>query len=59
MHIIDGLGHLCMRWYTKDLYDKHVGLNEDAFVTNKRAMDDYIIQKNYFKSKKAGKMGLE
>jgi len=32
-------------------------MNEDITAYNKKIMSDYIIQKNYFKSKKEGKAG--
>lgn len=44
MHLIDCFGHLVMKQYTKELYNKHIGVNEDTnAANNKKAMDDYII----------------
>ena len=43
---------------TKPIVDKYVGENENAYAFKKRkVMDDYIIQKNYFKSKKDAREG--
>ena len=58
MHFINCFGHVLMKQYTKNVYQKHVGINEDSFTSKKKEMDDYIIQKNYFKSKKDAKIGI-
>lgn len=58
MHLIDCAGHMIMRKWCQPLYEKHIGYDEEAFYSKKRQMDDYIIQKNYFKNKKDGKAGV-
>jgi len=32
MHCIDIAGHMLMKWYTKDIYDEHVGINDSLMV---------------------------
>ena len=58
MQAIDLAGHALLRYMTKPIVDKYVGENENAYAFKKRkVMDDYIIQKNYFKSKKDAREG--
>jgi hypothetical protein len=58
MQAIDLAGHALLRLMTKPIVDKYVGENEEAYAFKKRkVMDDYIIQKNYFKSKKDAREG--
>ena len=58
MQAIDLAGHALLRYMTKPIVDKYVGENEEAYAFKKRkVMDDYIIQKNYFKSKKDAREG--
>jgi hypothetical protein len=54
MHLIDLSGHALLRWWTWETYQKNVGEGDDAnFLFKKRkVIDDYLIQKNYFKAKK-------
>ena len=53
MQLIDLTGHACLRYMTRPIVDKYVGENEMEFAfKRKKVLDDYIIQKNYFKSKK-------
>ena len=56
MHAVDLSGHLAMRMLTQPIVDKHVGLNEMSFAFKKKTVDDYLVQKNYFKSKKENKL---
>lgn len=59
MQGIDLFGHALLRYMTKPIVDKYVGENENEYAFKKRkVMDDYIIQKNYFKSKKEARQGL-
>ncbi len=56
MQLLDITGHACLRYLTKPIVNKYVGENEMEFAfKKKRVMDDYLIQKNYFKSKKDAK----
>ena len=56
MQLLDITGHACLRYLTKPIDNKYVGENEMEFAfKKKRVMDDYLIQKNYFKSKKDAK----
>ena len=58
MHLIDCAGHLMMKRWTNNLYQEYVGINQDNLYSKsskKKQMDDYIIQKNYFKTRKEGK----
>ena len=58
LQAIDLAGHAMLRYMTKPIVDKYVGENENAYAFKKRkVMDDYIIQKNYFKSKKDAREG--
>jgi hypothetical protein len=50
---LDLAGHAALRYMTRPIVDKYVGENENEYAfKKKKIMDDYIIQKNYFKSKK-------
>lgn len=56
MQMLDLAGHAMLRLMTRPIVDKYVGENENEYAYKKRkVMDDYIIQKNYFKAKKEGK----
>ena len=56
MQAIDLAGHYLLRRITWPTVSKHVGENEMEFAfKKKKVMDDYLIQKNYFKSKKEAK----
>ena len=53
MQCLDLAGHAILRYMTKPIVEKYVGENENEYAfKKKKIMDDYIIQKNYFKSKK-------
>ncbi len=52
MHFIDLAGHALMRYYTKDIVDEYVNFNENPILSQRKILDEYLIQKNYFKSKK-------
>ncbi len=42
---------------TRKVVDKHVSLNEMEFAySKKQKIDDYLIQKNYFREKKDSKL---
>lgn len=57
MHLIDVFGHFLFRLQTAQVIDKHTTINEDEFaLRKKKAMDDYLIQKNYLKTKKDNKL---
>ena len=56
MHLMDLSGHVAMRQLTQSIVDKHVGVNEDSFAFKKKTVDDYLVQKNYFKVKKENKL---
>ena len=43
MHCIDMAGHLAMKYYTKQVHDQHVGINDDMMTQNRKIMSDYII----------------
>jgi len=56
MQALDLLGHAGLRYLTRSIVNKHVGENEMEYAfKKKKVMDDYLIQKNYFKSKKDAK----
>ena len=58
MQCLDLAGHAALRFMTRPIVDKYVGENENEYAfKKKKIMDDYIIQKNYFKTKKDGKDG--
>lgn len=60
MQMIDIAGHAALRYMTRPIVDKYVGENDMEFAfKRKKIMDDYLIQKNYFKSKKDAKEGKE
>ena len=53
MHLIDVFGHFLFRLQTHQVLEKHIGINEEEFaLKKKKTMDDYLIQKDYFKEKK-------
>ena len=56
MHLMDLTGHGMMRLLTKPIVEEHIGLNEMSFASQKKTVDDYLVQKNYFKSKKENKL---
>ena len=57
MQMIDLTGHAMLKYITMPIVDKYVGLNEQAFALKKKqTMDDYLVQKNYFKNKKENKL---
>ena len=59
MHVIDCLAHFAMKKYTQKVYMKHIGIYDDQAnsVNTKKQMEDYIVQKNYFRAKKDGRNG--
>ena len=56
MHLVDLSGFAMMRQLSKPIVDEHVGINEMSFAFKKKTVDDYLVQKNYFKSKKENKI---
>ena len=56
MHLVDLTGHGMMRLLSKPIVEEHIGLNEMSFTSKKKTVDDYLVQKNYFKSKKENKL---
>ena len=56
MHAVDLSGHFLMRQFTDVIVEKHVGLNENSFAFKKKTVNDYLVQKNYFKTKKENKL---
>lgn len=56
MHAMDLSGHFMMRMLTRSIVDEHIGVNEDSFAFKKKTVDDYLVQKNYFKTKKDNKL---
>eukprot|EP00352_Strombidinopsis_acuminata_P003927 CAMPEP_0176380636 /NCGR_PEP_ID=MMETSP0126-20121128/31282_1 /TAXON_ID=141414 ORGANISM="Strombidinopsis acuminatum, Strain SPMC142" /NCGR_SAMPLE_ID=MMETSP0126 /ASSEMBLY_ACC=CAM_ASM_000229 /LENGTH=80 /DNA_ID=CAMNT_0017744063 /DNA_START=245 /DNA_END=487 /DNA_ORIENTATION=+ len=57
MHMIDIAGHALLRYMTHSIVDKHIGLNEEQYaLQKKKVMDDYLVQKDYFKAKKDNKL---
>ena len=56
MHLVDMSGFGMMRFMSKSIVDEHVGINEMSFAYKKKTVDDYLVQKNYFKSKKENKL---
>ena len=57
MHLIDLTGHFAMRKMTESVVEKHIGVNDESFAYKKKTVDDYLVQKNYFKTKKENKLG--
>jgi hypothetical protein len=56
MQLLDLAGHAMLKYSTREIVGKHVGQNEFGYAYNKKKlMDDYLIQKDYFKTKKAAK----
>ena len=55
MHAIDCFGHFMMKKYTQKVYMKHIGIYDDGGQTTKNQIEDYIVQKNYFRAKKEGR----
>ena len=44
MHLIDLSGHAMMRYISREVVDKYVGLNELQFASRRRSnIDDYLI----------------
>ena len=57
MYGIELTGHAMMKYMSLPIYDKYVGINESEFAfKKKKATDDYLIQKNYFRQKKDKKI---
>ena len=56
MQTIDLFGHFIMRTMTGGIVEQHVGINEESFALKKKVVDDYLVQKNYFKTKKDNKL---
>ena len=53
MHLIDIGGHALMRKITWPVVDKYVGQTMIDFESKKKSyLDDYLLQKDYFKNKK-------
>ncbi|TNV72943.1 hypothetical protein FGO68_gene2353 [Halteria grandinella] len=58
MQLLDLTGHAMLKYSTREIVGRHVGQNELGYAYNKKKlMDDYLIQKNYFKTKKEAKGG--
>ena len=55
MHAINCGGHLLMKYWTRPVFNKHIKIDEDR-VSKKRQLDDYIVQKDYFRNKKDGRV---
>ena len=53
---MDLSGHAAMRQLTTSIVDENIGLNEESFAFKKKTVDDYLVQKNYFKVKKENKL---
>ena len=43
MHAIDLSGHFLMRNLTKEIVEKHIGINEESFAFKKKTVDDYLV----------------
>ncbi len=56
MHMMDLTGHFFMRQLSSKIVDEHVGVNDESFAFKKKTVDDYLVQKNYFKTKKDNKL---
>ena len=57
MHLIDIFGHFLFRLQAQQIMDRHMSLNENELaLKKKKTMDDYLVQKNYLKGKKDGKL---
>ena len=57
MHLIDLTGHAMFKFYTMPVVEKHTSLNQDEILfKQKKSIDDYLVQKNYFKTKKENKI---
>ena len=56
MHAMDLAGHGTMRLMTQNIVEENVGINESSFAFKKKTVDDYLVQKNYFKTKKDNKL---
>ena len=59
MHCIDLAGHMMMKQWCKQIYHDHIELNNEIVLNNKKAFDDYIIQKSFFRSRKEIKGGRD
>jgi hypothetical protein len=56
MQMLDLTGHAMLRYMTRPVVNKYVGINEMEFAgKRKKNIDEYLIQKNYFKNKKEAK----
>lgn len=55
MQLIDVAGHALMRYYTRDVVAEHIEESNNPLLQRK-VLDDYIIQKNYYRSKKENNM---
>ena len=54
--MIDITGHAILRYMTRPVVNKYVGEHENEYsYKKKKILDDYLIQKNYFKLKKEAK----
>jgi len=56
MQLIEVSGSALFRWYTQAIVDSHTSLNNESFATKKKVIDEYLIQKNYFRTKKENKL---
>ena len=57
MHMIDLAGHAMFKYYTMAVVEKHTSLNQDEMLfKQKKSIDDYLVQKNFFKTKKENKL---
>lgn len=55
MYLIELSGFYLFRRMTLPIVDKYVGDNESEYENKKKVMSDYLIQRDYFKNKKANK----
>ena len=56
MHLIDCAGHMAFKYWTTDTYNRHIRLDPlQVMKLKKQELDNYITQKEFFKSKKEGR----
>lgn len=57
MHCIDLLGHYAFRYYTQHTFNRLTKPDEEAYqMQQRKTMEQYLEQKNYFKSTKENKL---
>ena len=56
MHLMDLTGFFMMHMASKSIVEEHVGINDMSFAYKKKTVDDYLVQKNYFKSKRDNRL---